>query len=101
WTIGRHVTMSSNGTIASRSRGRFLRKTSIQTEVSTSTTSAPPPRFGASHRVEIAFPRARSAQDQDLTRADSAHEFFEGLADRSRVGLLAAQSRGFFEQLLV
>ncbi len=81
--MGKHVTTSSSGTTASRLNGACLRKTSIQIDVSTRTTTPPglcPLLDGVAilaQRAEIAFPRAGSGEREDLPRSYAAHEFLQ------------------------
>src|SRR5919198_4438141 len=105
WTTGKHVTTSSKSTTSSsRTRGR-RRKTSTHTDVSTRTTRSrprgPPRTAVVSHRAQIAFPEPRASEVEDLPRFGAAHEIVEGSLDRPGVRALAAQPKGFIQEVFI
>lgn len=92
WITGRQVAMSSKSTMASRSRGRRERKTSIQTELSTCTRLPAGLRRGSSavrsnsdryHLVEFALTRTGPLPGQ-LVYTGRAHGFVAALPDVGR-----------------
>src|SRR5512139_364366 len=81
-TTGRHVTTSSKSTIASRRRPGGLWNTSLQMEVSPSTTAAcPVDRAVLADHGQVAFPLAGSCQLQDAPRLRPPHEVLQGALD--------------------
>src|SRR5882724_7360589 len=88
-----------------RCRRLGLRKTSIQREVSTSSTR-PWPGLGvrrrvASHLGEISLSEARAGELEDSVRPMPAQEILQGPRHRLRGGLLTADADDLLEELLV
>lgn len=73
-----------------------LRKTSIQTDVSTRNTGRVVP-----HHPEIALPKAAAAQVEDAPGLHTPNEIVERAADHSRVGPLTAEALGLLQQLFI
>src|SRR5439155_12628750 len=97
---------TSSRSTAAFSRKRLpFRKTSTQTEVSTSTTPPPPAvpgwtaRWGcvAPHLGDAPFPQPRSCKTQDAARPRPANELLESPVHGGRVGPLPAHLQRFLE----
>jgi hypothetical protein len=104
WTTGRQVATSSRSTIEERLNPLRLRKTSIQTEVSTRSTGAWPgasSRAIPTHVCEIALPEARTGELQDSAGLDAPNVVLQRLLDGPRIGPFPAQARDLLQELLV
>jgi hypothetical protein len=93
--------MSSKSTTSSRRSRERVRKTSIQTEVSTSTTGARPVDAAVFANDGEAFPKARSGKVENLPGPRPLHHLAQRALDRARVRSLAAHAGGLLEQCLV
>src|SRR5262245_15650949 len=102
WTIGRQVTTSSRSITDGRLRRLGRRKTSTQTEVSTSSTGALATSGGRraiAHLVDGALPEAGAGQFQYPVGAYAPHEFRQRTGDGRGVRSLPAQLDGLLQQV--
>src|SRR5437773_10945578 len=97
---GRQVTMSSKSTHDSSRSADGLRKSSIQRDVSTrTTTTGPVDPLVLSHRRQLAMPETRPGKVQDATCFCSLHHFPQCALDSSRVRPPAAHATRLLEKI--
>src|SRR3954466_10738454 len=92
---GKHVTTSSRSATDSKRKVVPRRNTSIQTDVSTSSTARrrlrPANWAIVAHSGQVAFPQTRTGEFQNSTRLDASDEVLQRTLDGARVCPFSAQ----------